>query len=85
MINFDSSINTALYNQFNKLKYLADNNTLAFKKILYAAIIKDILLQARDRNESQEIQHQLQNILTKFLMNNCEFPLIMIPENSSRV
>ena len=80
MINFDSTINTAFYKQFNRLRYLADNNTLAFKKIMYAVVLKDMLLWAKDRNEPQETQHRLQNLLTKFLMNNCEFPLIMVPE-----
>ena len=80
MINFDSTINTAFYNQFNKLKYLADNNTSAFKRIMHAVILKEILLWARDQNKSQEIQHQLQNKLTQFLLKNKEFPIITIPE-----
>ena len=43
MINFDNTINTTLYKYFNNLRYLAKNDTKAFKKILGAVILKDIV------------------------------------------
>lgn len=80
MINFDNTINTTLYKYFNNLRYLAKNDTKAFKKILGAVILKDIVDIAMKYDKSQAIQHKLQIILTKYLMHNCEFKLIKIPE-----
>lgn len=85
MINFNNTINTTLYKYFNNLRYLAKNDTKAFKKILGAVILKDIVDIAMKYDKSQSIQHRLQLILTDYLLHNCEFNLIKVPESRKRI
>lgn len=70
MINIKKSIFTSIKDKIGKLQKLADNNTIAFKKILYLIILDDLLDWAEYLDEAQDVQDKLKNLRISFTLNN---------------
>lgn len=75
MINTRETICKSLMYRFKKLFKQADNNPKAFKKILYAVIIND-LIEWCDYKGEEKHRERLDLLLKKYLQNNPEFTMV---------
>lgn len=73
MINVKKTIYASIVNSFNRLMKLADNNPIAFKKILFLIILDDLFDWADYLDQPQSVQAKLKQLRYDFIDQNREF------------
>lgn len=78
MINVKRTIFNAIKDQFDKMRFLGENNPDFLKKILFLIVLDDIYDWSDYLDENQSIQKKLQEMRTNFILCNkidaCNFP-----------
>lgn len=73
MINVKNTIYSTIKDRVDKLRFLAVNDSKAFKKILYLIIMDDVYDWSNYLGGSQEIQDTIQHLRYDFIRHNEEF------------
>lgn len=73
MIDVKETIYETLKSALYKLRFLADNNTKLFKKIISLIILDDVFEWSTYLSDSQDIQEKLKNLRVQYILKNCEF------------
>lgn len=74
MINIQNTLQKSLKGYVDLMKYKAQSNPTAFKKMLYLVILQDLIEWAEYKGQKQQAE-LLRSIEKTFVMNNCEFNL----------
>lgn len=73
MINVKGTIYKTLLQKVHKLRYLAQTNEKAFKRILTLVILDDMYDWAGQLNQPQSILKELKEARTQYILSNCDF------------
>ena len=79
MIDVKKTILHTLTNKFDRLRFLGDNDTQAFKKILQLIVLDDLYDWSDYLNDSQAVQKKLQQLRLQFIQCNPEFEICRTP------
>lgn len=74
MINIQNTLQKTLKGYVDLMKYKAQSNPTAFKKMLYLVILQDLIEWAEYKGQKKQVE-LLKSIESTFVMNNYEFNL----------
>lgn len=75
MINVDKTLLSTLRVKIDDLRFLAQNDTQGFKKILTVVILKDLLEWAPSMGEDECTMKKLSKKIDELILRNCEFTI----------
>lgn len=79
MIDVRATILSTIVDKVDRLRKLADNNTLAFRKVLTAAIIGELVEWAEFIEDCDETKEKLKSLQIQYIQNNKEFLIKYCP------